>query len=1291
MVNLLEQYGESLNSVSQPKVPHLKQLKKTHGELQNIFNQIHKIIKTHPEEDSTSLQEISLLKEKLNKIKAQTDQNDLLEITKNLYKTLSSLKDWLGFQKQYFSNSEQLYKSLETIPPSVDSYLHGWSSTSFNGILESTLLLKKILELSDFKLGKNNLFNSELIKQIDNDVNAVSWVCSRWFNDLTSCFNNFFVVSEKLWLAAERKLSESDTNPTLETYSDMILLAEQLLSIESSLKNFQIEVKKFPEFKFLALLLQRQLTTMEAGTEEYTSKKNIKRNFEHFDSMFTQMEVEFPVRLDLVKKLIDKLNIHKKIPDILQKLGQFDFKPAIQKIFKEYEYSDINHYITAKAQLKCILSLPNSEKLYPEVHDFCFKEESRLSKDYPFNFDELLLAHLMKKGQLKRGIVSNFFQSLIPDPSCWSERTKYWVRVAGLGFQLIEQISQMQEKPHLKSQLNSQRLTLEQEEIINTETAYLGKIIKEKFNVLIQDPQIINTLTRKAPELKPVLEQIIACYSSTPDYHIIMNSYRAYRQENMLSGKTSQFVDWITEMPSQYSIKSISTAQSNEKSHTSTSLAETEKVISSSKISEFFYAGLALNETTKQEKEEYDPSLIDELNHYHKQLTHKPHFADILFDGNQSPIKEIFSEWKIFLLKLESIAEKTIKNGGVELTKWDIAKFKETLLAMREMNLLPFCLSVLFNNYNKEKNPIEIVNSITLLIPFPNAPYNKELIAIQKEITHLHNVLEKIDSYDSLQKAMEKLNLISNNLSFNKLNDLNGRYSPLSLVAFFQTVKDFADLHHHAMTLLKNSSEIHNEHIRIHKFKEMLDHYLAWQKELPSSTLLPTQAFAFQHYDKGLKLLPSISILPELAFASQHYLDQLKSIYENLPFYDKNKEIHNDQEPSLIGKSSLFVSPVPQTLDETYNLIYENVLLSVSILNGLFFLEEINNFLPLHLKKILEIVPPLVGFNIDKNMIQLYSLENNEERIKKIHIKYERSTDQTWVKWYEKFSKEDETDGAKDVFKIMNVTGCISELKLSPYEIKSNINFTSIENNEDLIKKCDNITQLAYFLENEKLKTDIGRDIITQYIEFHDLLENPKLFLNLIMQSSRKIFKPLIKAIKNPNKEIDTTDLTEKYQSIIHKVIQHCKDECIEDLLINAMKLTPNQPLYNDILIAIKNHVLKNMPEKIAQEAMSNSLNSRSSISLLDFLVSLEFNIEDFMEAESIVLDTLKNLKTNPIENNDQMFEKLKDSLNQTITTKANSFDINNLFKIMDVLEFLGLLYIFIKVLDNYLGIEQNH
>ena len=359
-------------------------------------------------------------------------------------------------------------------------------------------------------------------------------------------FDDVLKVAEQQWDQAQQSFK---SEPTIESYTKMQLAGEQLLSMKQMLERIDEELPRLALFESLKKNIGKELSTTTGWEREL--KANIHLDFGRMVDAVAEANEKTSDNLNRINQAVAERNIEKTLDSASKRFSKTD-SAVIKKLFKKckaFEGSDLKQYITSKHALFGVLSLPNSKTLYPKIHAFCQREENRLTQQEErfIDFNELVLAEMMHKGQPEPGIFSRIFKAIAPDPANWSDETK---RKVGLGFtalQFIEQVRNMMPSSSSKKIAPETTLTKEQAEAVNDETALLGILLHDRYKA-IQNEAILDKFTNKMPDVfKQTVQDILKHYPKQPtptEQSTLMNGYKTLRQ-NMILGKEYD-KNWIT-------------------------------------------------------------------------------------------------------------------------------------------------------------------------------------------------------------------------------------------------------------------------------------------------------------------------------------------------------------------------------------------------------------------------------------------------------------------------------------------------------------------------------------------------------------------------------------------------------------------------------------------------------------------------------------------------------------------------------------------------------------------------
>lgn len=132
----------SSKKVDPSRVKNFEVLKQ---ELQSIFSRTSNLMQKSYNDDSSSISqeveelenEVKDLESEFAKSLAENEYGKLLDITKDFHHILQSAESYLSFKERFLIVDEKLSGSLETLPPSIYSDLHGWSPSAASGAIQS--------------------------------------------------------------------------------------------------------------------------------------------------------------------------------------------------------------------------------------------------------------------------------------------------------------------------------------------------------------------------------------------------------------------------------------------------------------------------------------------------------------------------------------------------------------------------------------------------------------------------------------------------------------------------------------------------------------------------------------------------------------------------------------------------------------------------------------------------------------------------------------------------------------------------------------------------------------------------------------------------------------------------------------------------------------------------------------------------------------------------------------------------------------------------------------------------
>lgn len=317
-----------------------------------------------------------------------------------------------------------------------------------------------------------------------------------------------------------------------------------------------------------------------------------------------------------------------------------------------------------------------------------------------------------------------------------------------------------------------------------------------------------------------------------------------------------------------------------------------------------------------QESFEAADAIID----YQRHLPHQAHFADILMDGTQAISDEVYEKWKRFLFKVEPVAEAAMQGKTSAITPEDVEVFIATLDILRKADALPFFMTFLLEEHINGQDAAAAIKSINKLIPTSEKPLIGQLFESQKQIQQLRSDITSFgdpklfpDAFNQLQEIIKPF-LVSEDSWLH--NDQWKGSSQIVRSIALQTMNDLVDLYDSAIKSMKSSQEIKNERERTRKFKEMLGPYFKLLRGWAEKTV-----------KRGFEMHPGWSLYD--------YLEKIESTYRELSGADPGQlrpSPNFSVSAAMLGSCTDFSRHLPETLEDVFTLIHQNLLGTTSTL-----------------------------------------------------------------------------------------------------------------------------------------------------------------------------------------------------------------------------------------------------------------------------------------------------------------------------------------------------------------------
>ena len=381
---------------------------------------------------------------------------------------------------------------------------------------------------------------------------------------------------------------------------------------------------------------------------------------------------------------------------------------------------------------------------------------------------------------------------------------------------------------------------------------------------------------------------------------------------------------------------------------------------------------------------------------YQSKLNRPAIFADVLMDGTQSPVDEVFEDWNAFLLKLEPIAQKTLEGKRTGMTPSDISEFKNTLAKLREGDVLPLFMTFFLGEV---ENPVETVLKINQMMQASDKPMIDEIAIQKKKIGQLKNEIAQFGDPKAFPIVWERLKILAGTFSPEKLpwlqKDKWELSSPVARSLVIKSMNDLIDIYDLAIKSMKASQQLDSVE-KTQKFKEMLGPYFELFKVLAEG-MVGTKGFV-THVSWPLPL----------------YLKTIKSKLDEMSDSDPIQlESSRDfcVSAATLGSATFFARHYPQRMEDVFTLIHQNLMASTSKLTqGLFSSDQLlKSRLPENFKKSFTDIgkiskgrdigtPQPLGIEVDKSGIVVHYNIPLRAHSAKFSIHYNTQTKQLSMK-----------------------------------------------------------------------------------------------------------------------------------------------------------------------------------------------------------------------------------------------------------------------------------------------------
>ena len=382
---------------------------------------------------------------------------------------------------------------------------------------------------------------------------------------------------------------------------------------------------------------------------------------------------------------------------------------------------------------------------------------------------------------------------------------------------------------------------------------------------------------------------------------------------------------------------------------------------------------------------------------YQKKLPHVAHFADILSAGYQGMTKETEQSWTQFLLELEPLVE----NG--QISPQQVQQLRQFIATLDQAEALSDWLVFFFPqiaslgpkfdiSFTEPENiPLKKLQHVLNSLPPEQIPFIEHLMDQKGRIQALRGSLEAFGDPKKFQAAWEELLDIGRHLTEGAkgqpafLEQL-AKATPVAGLLAIKTMQDFVELYDGSVKAMKSSTELSRE-AKAKQFKPMLTPELAvmkkWLLGAPESQTIPL------HADWPLTM----------------YISRMEDIL------DRNTDIDVSQlgpsrgfsvSAAVLGTKTAFERHLPQTLEDMFTLIHQNLIVCTSNLVNHLLNPDIvlGSALPDSLQSALNKFTPraygaaiqLLGFEVKEKEVQVHYNVPLRNHSGKLILAFDKST-----------------------------------------------------------------------------------------------------------------------------------------------------------------------------------------------------------------------------------------------------------------------------------------------------------
>lgn len=324
---------------------------------------------------------------------------------------------------------------------------------------------------------------------------------------------------------------------------------------------------------------------------------------------------------------------------------------------------------------------------------------------------------------------------------------------------------------------------------------------------------------------------------------------------------------------------------------------------------------------------------------YQKKFSHPVHFADIYLAGHNAITGKSKRQWQEFLEDLEF----RIISGDV--IESQVKSLKQIAKLIQESGMFPAWLAFFFKNVSSGTSSSEtsdaILEKVLNSISARDEATIKKTVALISAIEYAKAKIESFSEKQPFGQAWTNLQDIIADLSQTQM--LLKTESPVVCILIYNTMLSAVDLFDGAIKQMKGSRAWPKEE-KIVLFKEMLTPYFSllsnWIQQLGPQLTIPTL------YSWPLDV----------------YLNKMTKIFDYLQA-DAGGSLDSSPNFSVgaatLGSLTDFKRHLPETLEDFFTLIHQNLIAVISNLNNQIYSNELveQAILPKALKKAISFMP----------------------------------------------------------------------------------------------------------------------------------------------------------------------------------------------------------------------------------------------------------------------------------------------------------------------------------------------